>query len=64
MFVFLATELTEVGQKLEDDELLTIERRSLPDLLEMVRRGEIEDAKTISSLFLYHDRLAANSAAG
>src|SRR5687768_6751795 len=45
MYVFLATELTETSQKLEDDELLTIERHSFPALLEMIRNGEIEDAK-------------------
>jgi len=47
MHVFLATELTETKQKLEDDEILTIERHSLENLLEMIRNGEIEDAKTI-----------------
>lgn len=52
MFVFLATGLTETQQNLEEDELLTIERHSFPALLEMIRRGEIEDAKTIAGLIL------------
>lgn len=52
MFVFLATGLTNVGQKLEDDELLTIERHSFPALFDMIRRGEIEDAKSIAGLIL------------
>ncbi|MGH9947479.1 MAG: NUDIX hydrolase [Pyrinomonadaceae bacterium] len=47
MYVFLATELTEVGQKLESDEILTIERHSFDALLEMIENAEIEDAKTI-----------------
>lgn len=47
MYVFLATELTEVGQKLEVDEILTVERHTFPALFEMIRNGEIEDAKTI-----------------
>jgi ADP-ribose pyrophosphatase len=47
MHLFLATELTETQQNLEDDEILTVERRSLFDLLEMTRNGQIEDAKTI-----------------
>ena len=42
MYVFLATGLTNVGQKLEDDELLTIERHSFPALFDMIRRGELE----------------------
>ena len=47
MHVFLATGLTEVGQKLEGDENLTIERYSFEQLHEMVLNGDIEDAKTI-----------------
>ena len=56
MFVYLATELTEVGQKLEEDELLTVERHSIPALLDMIRNGEIQDAKTMVGILL-----AANS---
>ncbi|MCC7307211.1 MAG: NUDIX hydrolase [Acidobacteria bacterium] len=47
MHLYLATELSETAQNLEADEILTVERHSLDSLLEMVRRGEIEDAKTI-----------------
>jgi ADP-ribose pyrophosphatase len=47
MHVYLATELTETNQKLEDDEILTIERHSFGSLHKMIRDGEIEDAKTI-----------------
>lgn len=52
MYLFLATELTETGQKLEADELLTIERISFPDAFSMIDSGEIEDAKTITGLLL------------
>lgn len=52
MFVFLATGLIEVGQKLEEDELLSIERISFPQAFEMIKAGEIEDAKTIIGLIL------------
>lgn len=47
MHVYLATELTDVGQKLEPDEILTIERYSFDRLNSMIASGEIEDAKTI-----------------
>ncbi len=47
MYIYIATGLTEVGQKLESDELLTVERHTFPALLEMIQNGEIEDAKTI-----------------
>lgn len=52
MFVFLASDLTEVGQSLEEDELISIERISFLSAFEMIRNGEIEDAKTIVGLIL------------
>lgn len=52
MFVFLATELTEVGQNLEADELLSIERAGFPQAFEMIRAGAIEDAKTMVGLIM------------
>jgi ADP-ribose pyrophosphatase len=57
MHVYLATELTETEQNLEEDELLTIERHSFNDLFEMIRKGEIEDAKSIAGLILAAARL-------
>ena len=57
MYVFLATELTETSQKLEEDELLTIERHAFPALFEMIRKGEIEDAKSIAGIILTGTRL-------
>jgi ADP-ribose pyrophosphatase len=47
MFLFLATELTPTKQNLEIDEILSIERYSIPDAVALMRSGEIEDAKTI-----------------
>lgn len=52
MFVFLATELTDVGQKLETDEILSIERIGYAEAFEMIRTGAIEDAKTMLGLIL------------
>src|SRR5215207_5324653 len=57
MHVYLASELTETQQNLEEDELLTIERHSIPALLDMIRNGEIEDAKTIAGIFIAASRL-------
>lgn len=59
MHVFLATELTETAQNLEDDELLTIERHSFPALLDMIRAGEIQDAKTMVGITLAARRLSS-----
>lgn len=55
MHVFLATGLTDVGQKLEADEILTVERRPLDEFLQMIANGEIEDAKTIIAILRYRD---------
>lgn len=57
MHLYLATELTETAQNLEADEILTVERRHLSDLLEMVKSGQIEDAKTIIGITLAATRL-------
>jgi ADP-ribose pyrophosphatase len=57
MFVYLATELTETQQNLEDDELLTVERHTFPALLEMIHNGEIEDGKTMVGLMLAAERV-------
>jgi len=56
MHVFVATGLTEVGQKLEYDELLTVERYSFDSLLKMIRNGEIRDAKTICGVLFASER--------
>ncbi len=52
MFVFLATDLTETAQNLDEDEVISIERFSFPELFEKIRNGEIEDAKTIVGVIL------------
>ena len=57
MHVFLATQLTEVGQNLEEDELISIERLDFPTLFQMISRGEFEDAKTMVGLILAGARL-------
>ncbi|PYT01908.1 MAG: ADP-ribose pyrophosphatase [Acidobacteria bacterium] len=56
MFVYLATELTESQQNLEEDEILTIERHGFVALYDMIRAGEIEDAKTIAGVILAGSR--------
>lgn len=60
MHVYLATGLTEVGQKLEPDELLTVERCSLDQLNQMIRSGVIQDAKTIVGIMFLNRQNAAD----
>ena len=57
MHLFLATELTETAQRLEEDEILTIERYTFADAFALVRSGEIQDGKTIIGLMLAGSRL-------
>lgn len=62
MFVFLATELTEVGQSLDDDEMLSVERFSFPEIYQMIKKGKFEDAKTMLGLILAGTRFGFNFA--
>lgn len=59
MYVFLATGLTEVGQRLEDDELIDLVHLPLGEACTMARDGLIQDAKTIAGLLIAESRLAA-----
>lgn len=60
MFVFLATDLTETAQNLEDDELIELEKFTFERAFEMIRANEIEDAKTIVGLILAGARFGFN----
>jgi ADP-ribose pyrophosphatase len=57
MWLYLATDLNETKQKLEDDELIEIVRVPIRRALQMITDGEIEDAKTIIGLILAAPRL-------
>lgn len=57
MWVYLATEMTETKQQLEDDEIVEVVRLPLSQALEMITAGEIEDAKTIIGLMLAAPRV-------
>src|SRR6266571_2275890 len=59
MWLYLATDLTETKQRLEDDEFIEIVRVPIERALQMITDGEIEDAKTIIGLMLAGPRLGA-----
>ena len=59
MWVYLATELSEGEQALEDDENLEVVRLPIADALEMITSGEIQDAKTIIGLMLAAPRVGS-----
>jgi ADP-ribose pyrophosphatase len=56
LFVYLATGLTQTGQKLDFDEEIELVRMSLSDARALVNSGEIDDSKTIIAL-LQADRI-------
>jgi len=59
MWVYLATELSEGKQLLDDDEIIEIVRLPIADALEMITSGEIQDAKTIIGLMLAAPRVGS-----
>lgn len=59
MWVYLATELSQGEQALEDDEILDVVRLPIADALEMITSGEIQDAKTIIGLMLAAPRVGS-----
>jgi ADP-ribose pyrophosphatase len=48
--LFLARQLTTAAQQLDEDEVLSVSRIPLPQALDMIRSGAIQDAKTIAGL--------------
>ncbi len=50
--LFLATGLTKATQNLDADELLTVHHLDLSQAIQMIAKGEIQDAKTIAGLQL------------
>ena len=62
MYAYVAYDLDRVGQALEEDEDLEVFEASLDDAIEMVRAGQIQDAKTIATLLLY-DKFYRHAAA-
>ena len=57
MHVYLATNLVESTQNLDEDEILTIEKITFEEAFEKIRTNEIVDAKTICGLILAGSKL-------
>jgi ADP-ribose pyrophosphatase len=60
MWLYLATDLRQTAQRLEEDELIEVVRLPIDRALQMITDGEIEDAKTIIGLLLAAPRLGAS----
>jgi len=50
IWLYLATDLEQATQRLEDNEVLTVERRPLREAVAMALAGEIQDAKSVCGL--------------
>lgn len=61
MWLYLATELSETTQRLEDDEAIEIVRMPIDRALQMITDNEIEDAKTIIGLLLAAPRIGLSA---
>ncbi len=61
MWLYLATDLKETNQSLEDDELIEVVRIPIRRALQMISDGEIEDAKTIIGLMFAAPRLGLSA---
>lgn len=53
LHLYLATELEQTEQRLDDTEFIELHPLTLDEALALVRRGEIEDGKTIAALLYF-----------
>src|SRR5207302_5356649 len=61
MWLYLASDLKETKQRLEDDEIIEVVRLPIERALQMITDGEIEDAKTIIGLMLAAPRIGLSA---
>jgi len=61
MWIYLATDLRETAQRLEEDEMIEVVRLPIERALQMITDGEIEDAKTIIGLMLAAPRVGLSA---
>jgi len=50
LYLYLAQDLTETAQNLDEDEFIEIERRALDEAVGLIASGEITDSKTVAGL--------------
>ncbi len=54
LHTFLATDLTHVGQDLDETEQIEVEVLAVDRVLEMIRTGQVMDAKTIATVLYWN----------
>ncbi|NNL75435.1 MAG: NUDIX hydrolase [Desulfobacterales bacterium] len=61
--IFLAADLKPAARHLDADEIINVHEVEIKDALDMIKRGEIQDSKSISGLHLASDWLKGNAEA-
>lgn len=51
--VFVAKDLVKTSQKLDEDENIEVKVYEMQELLEMIRKGIMQDSKTVSAILAY-----------
>jgi ADP-ribose pyrophosphatase len=62
MHLFMAADLRAARQRLDADEIIAVETVALKKALDMIEKGDIQDAKTIAGLYLAKIWLARHPA--
>lgn len=55
--IYYTNDLSRSNQNLDEDEFVTVERYSIDELVKMIYEGEIMDAKTISGILAYKNKM-------
>ncbi|MDY0234521.1 MAG: NUDIX hydrolase [Gudongella sp.] len=58
VYIFLAENMTKGEQELESGEFIDVESYKIDDLLEMIKKGDIIDSKTIIGIYTMKNRLS------
>jgi ADP-ribose pyrophosphatase len=59
--IFLATDLQPAERHLDEDEIIQVHQVAREEAFEMLRRGDIQDAKSIAGLFLAFEWLKSRT---
>lgn len=51
--VFVARDLVKTNQKLDEDENIEVKAYDMEELLDMIRKGTMQDSKTVSAVLAY-----------
>ncbi len=58
--IFLAASLQSAARNLDEDEIINVHEIEFEEALDMIRQGDIQDAKSIAGLFLAFEWLKKN----